>query len=180
MIFTETELQGAFIIDPELRPDKRGFFARTFCAKEFEELGLNSSIIQCNMSFTHKRGTIRGMHYQVPPAAEAKLVRCTRGAIYDVFVDLRPQSPTYKLHRSIQLTAENRRAVYIPEMFAHGFQTLTNDTEVTYQMSEFYAPELSRGFRYDDRAFQIKWPLEVTEVSERDLSWPLFDTARNA
>ena len=176
MIFTETELKGAFFIDLEQRQDQRGFFARTFCMKEFEDRGLKPTIAQCNLSFNYKKGTLRGMHYQAAPATEAKLVRCTHGAIYDVIIDLRTDSPTYKLHVGVELTSENRRALYVPDMFAHGFQTLTDNAEVFYQMSEFYAPEYQRGLRYDDPAFGISWPLRVSEISEKDTSLPLFES----
>lgn len=172
MLFTETELKGVYIVDIEPRPDHRGFFARTFCVREFESVGLRPAVAQCNLSFTYKMGTVRGMHYLAPPATEAKLVRCVRGAIYDVVIDTRPDSPTYKSHISVELTAENRRALYIPETLAHGFQTLTDDVEVIYQMSDFYAPAYERGLRYDDPALNIQWPLPVSEISEKDASWP--------
>lgn len=175
MIFTETELKGAFLIDLEPRYDHRGFFARTFCADEFEAHGLKSTIAQCNLSYNQKKGTLRGMHYQIPPVSETKVVSCIRGAIYDVIIDLRPDSPTYQRHIAVELTAENRRALYIPEMFAHGFQTLTDDTEVLYQMGEFYTPGYDRGIRYDDPAFGIDWRLPVTTISERDLAWSAFE-----
>jgi dTDP-4-dehydrorhamnose 3,5-epimerase len=174
MIFTNTRIPGVSIIDIEPRHDERGFFARVFCAKEFQAHSLKATTAQCNISFNHKKGTVRGMHYQSAPAAETKLVRCIRGAIYDVIIDLRPSSPTYKSYLSIELTAENRRHVYIPEMCAHGFQTLTDDTEVLYQMGEFYHPKYQRGARYDDPAFGIEWPLPVSVISERDATWPLF------
>ncbi len=177
MIFTETELKGAFIVELELRKDNRGFFARTFCAKEFEAHGLKSTIAQCNLSFNYKKGTLRGMHYQMAPCAETKLVRCSQGAIYDAIVDFRPDSPTYLSHIAVELTAENRKALYIPEGFAHGFQTLTDGTEVIYQMGEFYAPEYACGFRYDDPLLKIEWPLPVSEISEKDAAWPLFSPA---
>jgi dTDP-4-dehydrorhamnose 3,5-epimerase len=174
MIFTNTMIPGVSIIDIEPRHDERGFFARVFCAKEFQAHSLKATTAQCNISFNHKKGTVRGMHYQSAPAAETKLVRCIRGAIYDVIIDLRPSSPTYKSYLSIELTTENRRHVYIPEMCAHGFQTLTDDTEVLYQMGEFYHPKYQRGARYDDPAFGIEWPLPVSVISERDATWPLF------
>lgn len=175
MIFTETKLKGAFIVDVELLADQRGAFARTFCAQEFEQHGLKSTVAQCNLSFNHKAGTIRGMHYQIPPAAETKLVRCTKGAIYDVIVDLRPASPTYRQHIGVELSADNRRALYVPELFAHGYQALTDGAEVVYQVGEFYTPGYERGLRYDDPAFGISWPLSVTVISEKDASWPLFE-----
>lgn len=174
MIFTETELKGAFIIDLEEKHDHRGFFARTFCAQEFEAHGLKSVVAQCNLSFNHKKGTLRGMHYQIPPAAETKLVRCTRGAIYDVIIDMRPESPSFLSFIGVELTALNHRALYVPEMFAHGYQTLTDDAEVAYQVSEFYTPGYERGLRYDDPFFNIDWPLEVMEISEKDQNWPLM------
>lgn len=176
MLFTETPLKGAFVIDLEQRSDHRGFFARTFCAKEFEDHGLKPTVAQCNLSYNHKKGTLRGMHYQTPPAAETKLIRCTQGGIYDVIIDMRPDSPTYLAHFGIELTAENRRALYVPEMFAHGYQALTDGAEVIYQVGEFYTPGYERGLRYDDPFFKIEWPLPVTEISEKDQSWPLFET----
>lgn len=175
MIFTETKLKDAYIIDLELREDHRGGFARTFCAKEFEAHGLKPMVAQCNMSFNHKAGTLRGMHYQLPPAAETKLVRCTKGAIYDVIIDMRPDSPSYLQHIGVELTADNRRALYVPEMFAHGYQALTDGAEVVYQVGEFYTPGYERGLRYDDPAFGIEWPMPVTVISEKDSAWALFE-----
>ncbi|MBD2091134.1 dTDP-4-dehydrorhamnose 3,5-epimerase [Microcoleus sp. FACHB-1515] len=177
MIFTETKLKGAFVIDLELRTDDRGGFARTFCAQEFAAHGLKPSVAQCNLSFNHKAGTLRGMHYQLPPAAETKLVRCTKGAIYDVIIDLRSDSPTYMQHIGVELTADDRRALYVPELFAHGYQTLTDDAEVIYQVGEFYTPGYERGLRYDDPAFGIQWPLPVTVISEKDRAWKSFEVA---
>lgn len=177
MIFTETQLKDAFIIDLEQRQDHRGFFARTFCAREFSDFGLKPTVAQCNLSFNYKKGTLRGMHYQTAPATETKLVRCTQGAIYDVIIDMRPDSPTYLLHIGVELTAANRRALYVPEMFAHGYQTLTDSAEVVYQVGEFYTPGYERGLRYNDPAFGIEWPLAVTEISEKDAAWPLFRSA---
>jgi dTDP-4-dehydrorhamnose 3,5-epimerase len=174
MIFSETELKDAFIIDLEEKHDHRGFFARSFCAEEFAAHGLKSVVAQCNLSFNHKKGTLRGMHYQTTPAAETKLVRCTQGAIYDVIIDMRPESPTFLSHFGIELTALNRRALYIPEMFAHGYQALTDEAEVVYQVGEFYTPGYEHGLRYDDPFFNIEWPLAVTEISEKDSNWPLF------
>ncbi|MGV2829103.1 dTDP-4-dehydrorhamnose 3,5-epimerase [Myxosarcina sp. GI1(2024)] len=174
MKFTETKLQNAFIIDIEPRQDHRGFFARTFCAEEFQEHGLKPVVAQCNMSFNYKRGTLRGMHYQVYPATEAKLIRCIRGAIYDVIIDMRPNSPTYLQHIGVELSADNRRALYVPEMFAHGYQALTDRSEVTYQVTEFYTPGTERGLRYDDPTFEIEWPEPVSEISEKDMNWPLL------
>ena len=175
MIFTETPLSGAWTIDLELREDDRGFFARTFCMREFEEHGLESFTAQCNLSFNHQAGTMRGMHYQLPPATEAKLVRCVKGAIYDVIIDLRPDSPSYLQHFGVRLDDENRRALYVPGMFAHGYQALTDGAEVSYQVSEFYTPGQERGIRYDDPQFGIDWPMKVTVISEKDASWPLFE-----
>jgi dTDP-4-dehydrorhamnose 3,5-epimerase len=172
--FTETPLKGAFLIDLEPRTDERGFFARTFCRREFEENGLNPGIAQCNLSFNLRAGTLRGMHFQKAPAREAKLVRCVRGRIHDVIVDLRPQSATFRDHFAVDLNAENRRALFVPESFAHGFQTLADETEVEYQMSEFYRPDHATGFRYDDPAFAIPWPLPVSVISGQDLEWPVF------
>jgi dTDP-4-dehydrorhamnose 3,5-epimerase len=176
MRFQESELSGAFILHLEERKDERGFFARTYCARELDQHGLNPRVVQCNMSFNRKAGVVRGMHYQLAPAAEAKLVRCTRGAIYDVIVDMRPDSPTYLQHIGVELSAENRAALYVPEMFAHGFQALWDDTEVLYQVSEFYTPEAERGLRHDDPALGIQWPLPVSEISAKDAAWPLIET----
>jgi dTDP-4-dehydrorhamnose 3,5-epimerase len=174
MIFTKTELKDAFIIDLEERPDNRGFFARTFCAKEFEAHGLKPTVAQCNLSFNYKKGTLRGMHYQIAPAAETKLIRCTKGAIYDVIIDMRPESPSFLSHIGVELSAENHRALYVPEMFAHGYLTLTDETEIVYQVGEFYTPGYERGLRYDDPFFNIDWPIDVTVISEKDLNWPLL------
>jgi dTDP-4-dehydrorhamnose 3,5-epimerase len=174
MIFTETRLQGAFIIDIDRIEDERGFFARTWCQREFEAYGLCTLLAQCNISFNKHKGTLRGMHYQAAPYAEAKLVRCTMGAIYDVIIDLRPESPTFRHWLSLELTADNRRMLFIPQGFAHGFQTLANDTEVFYQMSQFYAPEYARGVRWDDPAFRVSWPAEKRIISERDRGFPDF------
>jgi dTDP-4-dehydrorhamnose 3,5-epimerase len=174
MLFTETALLGAYIIDLDLKPDHRGFFARTFCAEEFQAHGLKPTVAQCNLSFNHQKGTLRGMHYQVLPAAETKLVRCTQGAIYDVIIDMRPESPTYLKHIGVELSAENRRALYVPEMFAHGYQALTAGAEVVYQVGEFYTPGYERGLHYQDPTFAIEWPIAVTEISDKDAAWPLF------
>jgi len=174
MVFTETKLKGVFTIEPELQEDERGFFARTFDQKEFEARGLNPRVVQCNISFNKKKGTLRGMHYQIAPYQEAKLVSCTKGAIYDVIIDLRKASPTLKQWVAVKLTAENRRMLYIPEGFAHGFQTLEDNTEVFYQISEFYHPEASRGVRWNDPAFRIVWPSDITVVSDRDREYPDF------
>ncbi len=179
MIFTPTRITGVFIIEPELIEDERGSFARTFCRREFARHGLNPNLVQCNISFNRKRGTLRGMHYQAEPHAEAKLVRCTRGEIFDVAVDLRPDSPTYRDWVGVELSAENRRALYIPEGLAHGFITLTDDTEVFYQMSESYHPECARGVRHDDPAFGIDWPLRAICISKKDSTWPDFESRGN-
>lgn len=175
MIFTGTEVVGAFVIDLEPRGDERGFFARTFCRREFEEHGLNPDVVQCNLSSSADESTLRGMHYQLPPHAEAKLIRCTRGALFDVALDLRPDSPSYLRWAGVELTAENRRMLYVPEGCAHGFQTLAPGTEASYQVSAAYAPDAERGVRWDDPAFGIVWPeaLERT-ISEKDRSWPEY------
>lgn len=174
MIFAEAELKGAFIIELQRLEDERGFFARSFCQREFEERGLNPKVVQCNISFNKEKGTVRGMHYQNAPHEEAKLVRCTRGAIYDVIIDLRPDSPTFLRYLAVELTAEDRRMLYIPEGFAHGFQTLEDNTEVFYQMSEFYHSECARGVRWNDPAFGIKWPLASPIISSKDRGYPDF------
>ena len=174
MIFTETKLKGAFILDLQRREDARGFFARTFCVKELEAHGLKTAVAQGNVSFNFKKATVRGMHYQLPPAAETKLIRCTAGAICDVIIDLRPDSPTYLQHIAVELTAENRRALFVPEMFAHGYQTLTDNAEVTYMAGEFYTPQHERGLRHDDPAFGISWPLPVSDISPKDATWPFM------
>jgi dTDP-4-dehydrorhamnose 3,5-epimerase len=175
MKFTETKLKGAFVIDLEPHEDERGFFARTFCAREFEQHGLHPRLVQSSISFNKQRGTLRGMHWQEAPNGECKLIRVTRGAIYDVVIDLRRGSPTFKCWFAAELTAENRRQLYVPESFAHGFQTLSDNTEVAYQMSEFFAPESSRGARWNDRAFAIEWPqIEPRIMNERDANFPDF------
>jgi dTDP-4-dehydrorhamnose 3,5-epimerase len=174
VLFKETKLAGAFIIELEKYEDERGFFARCWCQQEFEAHKLNPRAVQCNVSFNHAKGTLRGMHYQVAPRAEAKLVRCTRGSVYDVIIDLRLGSPTYLKHVSEVLSGENYRALYVPEGFAHGFQTLEDNSEVFYQMSEFYSPQLQRGLRYNDPAFGINWPISATVISDRDRSYPDF------
>lgn len=168
MKFIETELKGAFLIDPEPLEDERGFFARTWCRKEFEQHGLDTDWVQCNISFNKRQGTLRGMHYQIAPYAEAKLVRCTSGAIYDVIIDLRPNSKTYRQWISAELSAENRKMIYIPQGLAHGFQTLLDNTEVFYQMSEFYAPPYARAVRWNDPQFKIRWPEAERTISEKD------------
>ena len=175
MIFTETKLKGAYIMEPEILEDERGFFARTWDQKEFERIGLNSKLVQCNVSFNKKKGTLRGMHYQVAPYQEAKLVRCTRGKIYDVIIDLKPESKTFKEWFGVELREKNCNMLYIPEGFAHGFQTLQDDTEVFYQMSELFRPDYARGIRWDDETFQIRWPLKPTVISKKDSSYELFN-----
>jgi dTDP-4-dehydrorhamnose 3,5-epimerase len=174
MILFETSLKGAFLIQPEKREDERGFFARTWCQREFAMHGLATQWVQCNISFNKRRGTLRGMHYQASPYGEAKLVRCTRGAIYDVVIDLRPDSSTFKHHLAIVLSAQNYKMLYIPEGMAHGFQTLENNSEVSYQMSQFYAPDYGRGVRWDDPAFKIPWPDDERIISARDRKYPDF------
>jgi dTDP-4-dehydrorhamnose 3,5-epimerase len=174
MIFRETDLMGAFVIEPEILSDERGFFARTWCSKEFAKHGLNPTVSQCNISFNKKKGTLRGMHYQGAPQEEAKLVRCTAGAIYDVIIDLRPASATFKMWTSVELNAGNRKMLYIPEGLAHGFLTLADDTEVFYQMSEYYSAEHAKGVRWDDPAFNIEWPLDIAVMAEKDRSFPDF------
>jgi dTDP-4-dehydrorhamnose 3,5-epimerase len=175
VIFTETKLDGAFIIDLDRKEDNRGFFARAFCQHEFEDHGLKPVIAQANIAFNRRKGSVRGMHFQFPPAAETKLVRCTRGGILDVIVDLRPDSPTYLDHISVELTADNHRALYVPERFAHGYQVLEDDTETSYQVGEFYTPETEGGLRYDDPRLGLSWPLPVTEMSDKDRAWALLD-----
>ncbi|MGI8510480.1 MAG: dTDP-4-dehydrorhamnose 3,5-epimerase [Gemmatimonadaceae bacterium] len=180
MLFTRTRLDGAYVIDIEPREDARGFFARTFCVHEFEAHGLKGVVAQCSIAYSSTRGTLRGMHFQSAPAAETKLVRCTGGAIHDVIVDMRPGSTTYLQHFTVDLSDENRRSLYVPEGFAHGYQTLTDDSEVTYQAGDFYAPGFEGGFRYDDPAFGIQWPLPVTVISDRDAAWPFLDESDRA
>lgn len=174
MRFTELSLKGTYIVEPQRHEDSRGFFARTFCAREFRDQNLVEKFVQCSTSWNARAGTVRGMHYQLPPSCEVKLVRCTAGALLDVIVDLRPDSPSYLQHVGVQLSARNRLALYIPEMFAHGYQTLEDGTEVFYQMSEFYAPEMSAGLRYDDPKLGIRWPLTVSVVSEKDRALALL------
>lgn len=171
MIFTETKLSGAFIIDLERRDDERGFFARAFCQREFAAHGLKPVIAQANIGFNRSKGTIRGMHFQFPPAGETKLVRCSRGAILDYIVDLRPESPTYMQHISVELNEENHRGIYIPERFAHGYQALEDNTETTYHVGEFYTPGCEGGLLYDDPGLGLAWPMPVTVMSEKDRQW---------
>jgi len=174
MLFTETKLKGAFVLDLDRKEDSRGYFARSFCPREMEEQGLPSFVAQQNISSNLKKGTLRGMHFQYPPAAETKLVRCTRGAIIDIIVDLRPESPTFLESIAVELTADNGRALFIPERFAHGYQTLTDRTDVSYQVGAFYTPACEGGLPYDDPALGLKWPLPVAVISERDSNHPLF------
>jgi dTDP-4-dehydrorhamnose 3,5-epimerase len=176
MKFVATGFAGAYVIEPERIEDERGFFARTFCRDEFEIHGLRNAFVQCNVSFNSRKGTLRGLHYQDTPREEAKLVRCTCGAIYDVIVDIRRASPTFKRWAAFELTAENRRMIYVPEGFAHGFQTLEDGCEVFYQMSETYRPELARGIRWNDPILAIRWRLENPIVSARDAGYPDFVT----
>jgi len=174
MKFAETELKGSFVIDLERLEDERGFFARSWCQQEAKPYGLEPTWVQCNISFNRNKGTMRGMHYQAAPFEEAKLVRCTMGAIYDVIIDLRPNSPTFKKWIAAELTADNRRMLYIPQGFAHGFLTLKDDTEIFYQMSACYAPASAMGVRWNDPTFGIVWPMGVSVISDRDQSYPNF------
>lgn len=175
MRFASVRLPGAYLIEPEFISDERGFFARTYCSNEFKEKGLNPNLVQCNVSYNMRRGTLRGMHFQRAPHAEAKLVRCTQGSIYDVIIDLRPDSQTFSQWFGAELSAENRKALYIPEGFAHGFITLQDDTEVLYQMSEFFHSECAAGVRWNDQAFSIQWPEAVQVISDRDQNYPDFN-----
>jgi len=180
MIFHETKLAGAFVVELDKKEDNRGFFSRAFCAKEFAEHGLKSQVVQANLSHSHTKGTIRGMHYQLPPATEPKFIRCIRGAIWDVIIDVRPESPTYLEHFAIELSADNRTALYVPDMFAHGNQALTDGAELLYLVGEYYTPGYERGIRYNDPAIGIEWPVPVTIVSDKDASWPLLDIKAEA
>jgi len=173
MIFQPTKLRDVFVLEMEKREDHRGFFARTWCEKEFDSHGLTVQYVQANISFTKRRGSVRGLHYQVAPHPEIKLIRCTKGAIYDVIVDLRPTSPTYKQWLAVELTADNHRMLHVPAFFAHGFQTLKDETEVFYQVSGFYASECERGVRWDDPLFGIEWPeTEKVIITDKDRNWP--------
>jgi dTDP-4-dehydrorhamnose 3,5-epimerase len=174
VIFTETKLAGAFVIDLERRSDPRGFFARGFCQNEFKARGLMPIIAQANLAHNIHKGTLRGMHFQFPPAAEAKLVRCTRGAILDIIVDLRPESSTYLQHIEVELNEDNQRALYVPERFAHGYQTLCDNTDTSYQVSEFYTPSTESGLMHDDPKLSLKWPLPVSVISEKDKKFRLL------
>lgn len=175
MKFTETPLKGAFVIELEKRGDDRGFFARFFCEREYEQHGLNHGIVQINTSLSKIKGTLRGMHYQLAPKAEDKIIRCLRGTLFDVIIDLRPESPTFLRHFSIQLTGENRTMLYVPKGFAHGFITLEPDTEAFYLVTEYYAPDRERGLRYNDPKFGISWPLEPVVISDKDKAHPDFN-----
>lgn len=172
MLFIETALPGAYVVQLEERRDDRGFFARTFCVREFADQGLTTRISQCNLSYNRRRGTVRGLHYQAEPAGEAKLIRCIAGAVHQVLVDMRPESATYLRHVAVELSADNRLAVYLPELVAAGIQTLDDDTTLLYQVSEFHTPEAERGVRFDDPAIGVSWPLPVTEISAKDAAWP--------
>jgi len=174
MVFKETELNGSYIIELEPLEDERGFFARSFCQKEFKKYALHFDIVQCNMSYNRKKGTLRGMHYQEAPHQEAKIVSCIRGGVYDVIIDLREDSSTYCQWFASELTADSYKMLYIPEGFAHGFQTLEDSTVVLYQMSEFYHPECARGVRWDDSTFGIEWPLSNLIMSKKDMIYPVF------
>jgi len=168
MLFSETGLAGAFIVDLERREDERGFFAREFCQEEFKEHGLKPAVVQANLAFNIKSGTLRGMHFQYPPAAESKLVRCVRGAILDIIVDLRPESPTYLQHVAVELDEDNWRALYVPERFAHGYQALRDNTVTSYHVGEFYSPRAEGGLLHDDPALGLEWPMPVSVISEKD------------
>jgi len=174
MIFQKVQLAGAYVIDLDRIEDDRGFFARAWCQREFEQQGLESRLVQCNLSQNHSAGTLRGMHYQVNPYKETKLVRCVKGRIFDVIIDLRADSPTYLQWFGVELSADNHRALYVPEGFAHGYQTLEANTEVFYQVSEFYSPGSEQGLRWDDRAIAIDWPLAPTIISEKDRNYADF------
>jgi dTDP-4-dehydrorhamnose 3,5-epimerase len=177
MIFTETPLAGAYLIDLEPLPDERGFYARAWCTREFEALDLVSRVVQANVIFNHRAGTLRGLHYQVEPASETKIFRCVKGAIFDVIIDLRPESTTYKQWFGTELSAASRRMLYVPRGFAQGFITLADETELLYQVSAFYTPACERGIRYDDPEFRIEWPVQPRVISEKDTRWPDFAPA---
>ena len=175
MVFTETKLKGAFLIDLERREDSRGFFARAFCQKGFTAHGLKPTIAQANVAFNIKKGTLRGMHFQFPPAPETKLVRCTRGAILDIIVDLRPESATYLQHISVELNEENQRSLYVPERFAHGYQALRDNTDTSYQVGEFYTPSAESGLLHNDPKLNLEWPLPVSVISDKDQKFTLLE-----
>jgi dTDP-4-dehydrorhamnose 3,5-epimerase len=177
VIVTETELAGAFIVDLLPHEDDRGFFARLFCQKEFAAHGLKPLVAQANIAANRRRGTVRGMHFQFPPSAETKYVRCVRGAVLDVIVDLRPESPTYLRHIAVELSASNQRGIYVPERFAHGYQTLEDDTDTIYMMGEFHTPGMAGGLRHNDPVLDLSWPLPVEVISEKDRSWELLEVA---
>jgi len=177
MNFTQTPITGVYVIELEKRGDERGFFARAFCSNEFREVGLSTDFVQVNNSLTAEKGTLRGMHYQLPPRAETKVVRCIRGALWDAALDLRPDSPTFGKWFGVELTADNRRMLYVPKGFAHGFITLTDNTEAFYFVDEFYAPELERGVRWNDPKFNIEWPIQPAVLSDKDRKHPDFDPA---
>lgn len=172
MIFHETKLAGAFIIELERRSDERGFFARSFCAEEFRKHGIQFQPVQANISHSNRKGTLRGMHYQGPPVSETKFIRCIRGAVWDVIIDMRPDSPTYLEHIGVELSADNGRAIYVPDLFAHGNQALTDDAELLYLMGGPYTPGFERGVRYDEPLVGIEWPLPVTVIDQKDQAWP--------
>lgn len=175
MIFKETDLKGAYVVELETNVDERGYFARAWCKKEFSQLGLDTNIVQCNLSYNNKKGTLRGMHYQSEPYGETKFVRCVKGALYDVIIDIRKESKTYGKWIGVELSEKNGRALYIPAGFAHGFQTLEDDTLMIYQVSEFYTPGYEKGIRWDDSFFNIKWPQEEHRIiSEKDRNWKDF------
>lgn len=174
MEFRRTDIDGAYLVELEPHADDRGFFARTFCMHEFERAGVDFRVVQANIAYSRLAGTLRGMHFEAPLAGEAKVVRCTRGAVHDVVVDLDPASPSFLRHIAVRLDEENRLAIYVPDGFAHGYQSLTDDSEVSYLMGSAYAPERARGIRYDDPSLAIDWPLDVTSISERDLAWPPY------
>lgn len=180
MLFKETHLKGAFVVELERREDSRGYFARAFCQKEFKAHGLKPLVAQANIASNPKAGTLRGMHFQYPPAAETKLVRCTRGAIYDIIVDLRPESPTYLQHFGIELNEDNQLALYVPERFAHGYQTLCDKTDTGYLVGEFYTPEEDGGLRHDDPSLKLTWPLPVTAISPKDQAFALYRDTKPA
>jgi len=180
MFFHETKLKGAFIVELDRKEDPRGFFARAFCKNEFDQHGIPSRVVQANMSYNHKQGTVRGMHYQVSPASEPKFIRCIHGAIWDVIIDMRPESPTYLQHIGVELSADNRKAIFVPDMFAHGNQALTDGAELLYLVGEFYTPGCERGVRFDDPAVGIEWPIPVTVVSDKDGAWPLLNVNKPA
>jgi dTDP-4-dehydrorhamnose 3,5-epimerase len=177
MKFTPTEIADVFVVELEKREDDRGFFARGFCQREFEEHGMVSQVVQANISYNKYKGTLRGMHYQVSPYEETKFLRCTKGAVYDVIIDMRPESLSYMKWFGVELTDKNYKMLYVPRNFAHGFQTLEDETEVMYLVSEFYAPQSERGVRFDDPAFNIQWPLKVAQISEKDAAWPNYQVA---